>query len=211
MLLCKYCGKECKNHNSLINHERLCRSNPNKQRSNLSGSREPWNKGKTKEIDARIMAGTDKRKRSIETGRYIPHKTKHSEEMKLYLSKKMKERYDSGWECVAGRCPKYNYSSPIAGDIKVDGSWELTFCQYADKVGLTWRRNLDRFVYIKPDGKKSTYQPDFYVAEWNSYVEVKGYETELDRAKWSQFPENLIILRRSDISELDERLKSAPC
>jgi hypothetical protein len=31
MLLCKYCNKECKNDNSLRNHERLCSKNPNKQ------------------------------------------------------------------------------------------------------------------------------------------------------------------------------------
>lgn len=28
---CKFCGKECKNANSLRNHERLCHSNPNRQ------------------------------------------------------------------------------------------------------------------------------------------------------------------------------------
>lgn len=30
-LHCIYCGKECKNHNSVINHERLCTINPNRQ------------------------------------------------------------------------------------------------------------------------------------------------------------------------------------
>ena len=28
---CSYCGKECKNKNSLSNHERLCKKNPNHQ------------------------------------------------------------------------------------------------------------------------------------------------------------------------------------
>lgn len=31
MLICKYCHKECKNDNSLRNHERLCKENPNRQ------------------------------------------------------------------------------------------------------------------------------------------------------------------------------------
>ena len=30
---CRYCGKECKNENSLRNHERLCDSNPESQTS----------------------------------------------------------------------------------------------------------------------------------------------------------------------------------
>lgn len=29
--ICKYCGRLCKNPNSLRNHERLCKSNPNRQ------------------------------------------------------------------------------------------------------------------------------------------------------------------------------------
>ena len=35
MQLCKFCGKECKNSNSLRNHERLCKSNPNRQTANI--------------------------------------------------------------------------------------------------------------------------------------------------------------------------------
>lgn len=204
MLTCKHCGKECKNENSLRNHERLCKENPNGQESSLlkyhqSGAslgKTPWNRG----LPAwnRGLPGT------------FTGKT-HSDETKQKMSESKNELYASGWECKAGRCPKYDYSSPIAGEIKVDGSWELIFCKYADAAGLTWRRNKTRFTYIKPDGKSSTYQPDFYVDDWKSYVEVKGYETELDKAKWSQFVEQLRILRKKEISELDEWLKSAPC
>lgn len=34
MLLCKYCGKECKNENSHRNHERCCPSNPDRNYKN---------------------------------------------------------------------------------------------------------------------------------------------------------------------------------
>lgn len=30
-LICQFCGKEYKNRNSLCNHERLCKDNPNRQ------------------------------------------------------------------------------------------------------------------------------------------------------------------------------------
>lgn len=85
------------------------------------------------------------------------------------------------------------------------------FCQYADLYGLTWRRNKNRFNYIRPDGKEATYQPDFYVDDWHCYVEIKGYETPLDKAKWDQFPFPIKILRRKEIGELGERLKPAVC
>jgi hypothetical protein len=39
MFICKHCGKECKNDNSLRNHERLCKSNPNRQNYNLENAR----------------------------------------------------------------------------------------------------------------------------------------------------------------------------
>ena len=39
MLICEYCSKECKNPNSKRNHERLCRSNPNRQISTIENAR----------------------------------------------------------------------------------------------------------------------------------------------------------------------------
>ena len=36
---CKYCSKQCKNNNSLINHERLCKNNPNKGKTSIKNAR----------------------------------------------------------------------------------------------------------------------------------------------------------------------------
>lgn len=52
---CRFCNKECKNKNSLSNHERLCKNNPNRQDSNLKFLKQPWNKGLTKETDIRVL------------------------------------------------------------------------------------------------------------------------------------------------------------
>ena len=52
-LICQYCGKECKNRNSLSQHERMCKQNPNHQESALvkynSEKEHAWNFGLTKE------------------------------------------------------------------------------------------------------------------------------------------------------------------
>lgn len=51
---CQYCGKICKNANSLRNHERLCKLNPNKQKNSQEG-KTGWSKGLTKNTDPRIQ------------------------------------------------------------------------------------------------------------------------------------------------------------
>lgn len=41
-MICKFCGRTCKNNNSLRNHERLCKENPNRQiatHNNLNSSK----------------------------------------------------------------------------------------------------------------------------------------------------------------------------
>lgn len=50
--ICKYCGKICKNHNSLRNHERLCKQNPNHQAH--TGFIYGWNKGLHKSKNLKI-------------------------------------------------------------------------------------------------------------------------------------------------------------
>ena len=60
-LFCKYCGKECKNKNSLVQHEIRCKCNPNKCNMDITPregfnnkGRVAWNKGLTKETDDRV-------------------------------------------------------------------------------------------------------------------------------------------------------------
>lgn len=95
ILICQYCGRECKNLNSLRNHERLCKENPNHQESPLlkhnekirSGERVAWNKGLTKD-DERIRHNIESHKYNLETGKTKPSwlGKHHTEETKQKLS-----------------------------------------------------------------------------------------------------------------------------
>lgn len=95
----------------------------------------------------------------------------------------------------AGRAPKYKYK-----DFTVDGSWELEFCKWADANGIFYERNYDRFDYHF-EGINRKYKPDFKIDD-NLYVEIKGYQTDKNLAKWKQFPHKLIILKRSQIDRI---------
>jgi hypothetical protein len=48
-----------------------------------------------------------------------------------------------------------------------------------------------------------TYCPDFYVYDWDIFIEVKGYKTELDEIKWSQFEEKIEIWDKKKLNDLD--------
>lgn len=152
----------------------------------------------------------------------------HSEKTKQILSLKLKNkkmdekfkekrriemnlRYKGGWEASPGRTKKYDYESPIAGKIKVDGKWELSVCIFLDKNKFKWIRNKKRFKYIDNNGKNRTYCPDFYIIDEQKYIEVKGFITELDLIKWSQFPKKLevwdknVLINKNILGELQER------
>lgn len=86
MLICKFCGEIRKNANARQAHEKLCKSNPNRQINfkkpkGILGQ-VPWNKGLTKETDIRLYNISLNAK-----GKGNPH----SEETKQKLSKIRKE------------------------------------------------------------------------------------------------------------------------
>jgi hypothetical protein len=126
----------------------------------------------------------------------------HSEEFKIKQRDRIIARYEAGWMPKAGRCKKYRHVSPIAGEVYLDGTWELTVAKWLDENEYNWKRNTKRFQYTNLKGTISHYVPDFWVEELKSYVEVKGYETALDRCKWSQFQDPLVVWKRKELTEM---------
>jgi hypothetical protein len=127
---------------------------------------------------------------------------KHTEEFKSRQRSNIIKRYEDGWMPKAGRCKKYRYVSPIAGEVYLDGTWELAVAKWLDDQRFDWTRNKKRFQYTNLKGTISHYVPDFWVKELNGYLEVKGYETDLDRCKWSQFIDPLTVWKRKDLKDM---------
>lgn len=207
-MACQYCNKDCKSRYSLKAHECLCLLNPNRiEHPKGATGKSPWNKGLTEETDARIKRSVDgmrefwKNKPGSFTGR------QHSPKTKQRVSESMKRAYQNGTRDVfCGRSKKYQYESPYAGNVSLDGTWELITAKWLDAQKILWQRNKTRFPYIHLNGKISTYLPDFYLTESKVYWEVKGYETKLDRCKWSQFTKPLVVIRKDKIKEMKEFL-----
>jgi hypothetical protein len=85
----------------------------------------------------------------------------------------------------------------VIDGIKLQGQWEVDFYIWAKEKGLNPKRPTKAFKY-EWNGDR-WYHPDFYIESMDLYVEVKGYETDRDRAKWRDFPEKLCIIKKAEI------------
>lgn len=199
---CKFCGKECKNDNSLRNHQRLCKLNPERQTTcfqdsekrkeiaKIRGSKNQWS-------DPDYTMSDDTRKKLSEGTKR--RNANESEETKAKRKATIAKKVENGeWHVSLAKNLHYNYNG-----VDLHGKWELNYAKWLDKNLIKWQRCKESFEYVY-NGKKRRYTPDFYLIESDEYIEIKGYKTEKDDAKWSQFPEyrTLNVLLEDDLKAL---------
>lgn len=89
-LTCVFCGKQLRSPASYLSHIALCKNNPEARESpfiEYNKTHEPWNKGLTKETDARVKAHSDALKRKYETTPGPFSGKHHTQETKDKISK----------------------------------------------------------------------------------------------------------------------------
>lgn len=120
-----------------------------------------------------------------------------SEQHRFNITKTVNAKIDQGqWHNSFARCRKQTYKGSI-----FDGKWEVMLAMWFDEHSIAWIRNQLSFEY-ELEGKRRKYIPDFYLPDIECYVEVKGWRTEKDIAKWSQFQKSLIVLSGRDLQAL---------
>lgn len=201
MFSCKFCNKECKNANSLRNHERLCKLNPNRQ---ISAMEKPdWHtkygighKACNQYIKAKQL-GLPKPTLSDESRQRISIAGKNrppiSEYTRKKLSESMKKVYSINPPKVAGRSKCGTYKG-----IYCRSSWELAFVIYNLEHNIRFEANKKCFKYIW-NNEEHSYFPDFYYPDTDTYVEVKGYYDTKAQEKTRQFKGNLQILQKPEM------------
>ena len=214
MYNCKYCNKECKNKNSLAQHEIRCRLNPNKIaiQPNFSKYNEKLRLGLVTKINTNQYVkaknlGLPKPEISEETKEKfakIWRGRKHTEESKQKISSSMKrvvrERPKSySASNVNGRVKKVEYNGII-----FDSSWEVIVAKFLDDNNIIWERPKNGFEYIWENGTH-LYYPDFYIPSMDLYIEVKGYKRSRDEYKWKSVS-NLIVIKRKEINAINKGL-----
>ena len=204
---CKFCEKPCKNDNSLRNHERLCKKNPNKQEVvsnfieynkkrkylNIKGSNHYT---KAKELGLpKPLISEETRKKISETSKNRvwteEQKRKHSESMKSAV-KSYPDSYTKN--NVVGRVKNIEYNG-----VKLKGGWEIIVAKWLDENNVRWEHETKSFDYEWNGIRK--YYPDFYLPDFDLFIEVKGYQTERDLHKWESV-KNLVVFKLDEIRKI---------
>lgn len=198
-LKCQFCGKEYFLYKPFLTHELICSENPDRiektKRKNVSNQ---YIKAKNLGLPPPEISEETRNKISLaSTGRIktLEQRKILSEAMKLAV-KNNPDSYTKN--NVAGRVKSIDYNG-----IKLKGSWEVTTAQWLDSLNIVWISEINPHVYYWNDNWHQ-YFPDFFLPDYNSYIEVKGYKTERDDAKWAQFEDKLIIVDKRNINKLNE-------
>lgn len=189
---CKFCSKDCKNKRSLINHERLCKENPNRQhiedwthndkwREKAGKGHPGWNQfTKARNLGLPIPPGTMTGKPGIRRGKKLTDEQKHK------ISETMKRRFlESGaisiWHTQLEKRKSYaeQYFESIFVDAKRNYHVDRYFLDFA------WPA---RKIYIEVDGEQ--HYTDSKVIEHDikrtERLEECGWKL-IGRIRWSLF------------------------
>lgn len=170
MYICKWCNKECKNTNSLRQHEIRCKENPNhitvKPTYGYKG-KVGWSRGLNKETDERVKNISKGVNKYLEThpGTFLGKK--HSDKTKQIMSKNARENnFQSHW----GFRKSYPYNC-----LTLQSSYEVETAKSLDANNVIWNKpKYGLFEYIDNLGKVHTYTPDFYLPEYDVYLDPKN-------------------------------------
>jgi hypothetical protein len=203
VLFCKYCNKECKNGNSLRNHERLCKSNPDRQSTVVETDDFKLNHKRSNgaikaKLEGRELLVSDETRKKI-SNHVLSRSSEWNKENGKRISKTVNEKVANGsWHTSLAKHMHIDYNG-----VDMHGNWELKYAIYLDKSDINWIKCKDSFSY-EYEKKLRKYTPDFYLIDTDEYIEIKGYKTEKDDAKWSQFPKDKVlkVLMKNELIQL---------
>ena len=94
---------------------------------------------------------------------------------KIYtVSQRVKVKHSGGLREGGGHQIILSYFSPIAGNVRLNQD-EIRVATIFDKLKIRWSRNKNGFKYLTLDNIERKYYPDFYLHDYDCYVEYKGW------------------------------------
>lgn len=186
---CDYCGKK---HSGSYGSGRFCNEKCARGYS-TKDKREVINKKVSERMKGRMIGGIPGRKRRKLIRKKCPI-CNHNFSTRKVEQELCSKRCSS---IKGGRNPKpgvggireggghsklIDYYSPIAGSMKLNQE-EIRLAKVFDDLKLNWKRNWVGFPYIDLKGRKRNFYPDFYVFNFDYYIEYKGWVTEEQKHK----------------------------
>lgn len=152
-LFCQYCGKQCKNINSLRTHEVRCKKNPNRipiKHSNLNdfnkkrkdGDIQTWNKGLTKE-NSEGLASMAKKNSELMKGRtHRPWTDEEKKNLSIKRTEYLKEHGINRWSNFNNRSYAEEYfeeafKNAFEVEYHISGlTYTIDFADVENKVAI---------------------------------------------------------------------------
>jgi len=145
-----------------------------------------------------------KRQRSIEANRVYWTAEKRAEQSARMKKKVLKNPDSYSKSNVSGRVKMYEVDD-FYGPTKVKGTWELKVANWLNENNVRWTNKIEPYKYFW-NQNWHLYFPDFLILDKDILIEVKGYETDRDQFKWQSVDKKLIVIKRTDMFSLDEKL-----
>lgn len=116
-------------------------------------------------------------------------------------SKSGRKSGSGGFRERGGKAIQYEYINIHGEKMKLNKE-EIEVAKILDNLKLNWKRNKKFFNYVDIDGKYKKFYPDFYVSDFDLYVEYKGWVTDKMEHKMNNSLENnefnLLIIYGND-------------
>ena len=193
-MICKYCCKECKNNNSLHNHERLCKQNSNRQKSNFI----KYNNDKFAKHSNRFIKAKEEGREIIiseETKNKLSNiwkNHKHLQETKDKISnsrKKYLEEHPDKIPFKLNHSSKQSYPEKYFEELFVKENIPLQYHKQISRYELDFY-NEDLMKYVEIDGEQ--HYSDYMIKhdiERTLYLEKIGWKGI--RIRWSDYKKSL--------------------
>ena len=206
MKKCIYCQQEKKSL-GIAAHQRFCKQNPDRLTTRIGGG--GVKKGTPSPRKGIALSDSHKQNLALSLIGKTTGKAKTEEkeiERKNKISATMKSNpLAGGLREGSGRGIKTWYTSPIAGKVYLRSTYELRYVKVLDSLKINWKQNTQGFDY-EFENSKHKYYPDFYLLDENLYIEVKGFKTSKDIAKWEQFPYDIKIIFVKELEKMEDEL-----
>lgn len=175
-------------------------------RKSFENGRTSWNKGLDKNTSDIVKNISEKvsitMKNKVINGTYVQRKMSDANKKKLSIRQSL---HNTG-----GKCKWF-----AVANQKVQGTWEKNLAEQFETFQIVWEKlktNKDIYTYILGDKEKS-YTPDFYLKEFDTFIEVKGYWWGNDKEKmekviktYPSLKEKMIIIEKEKYKDLLSKL-----